>query len=92
VRHFVLCRCASVESGANEIRPRPEGRSLPALPADTVVTVDRDEPRQARGKGSPLGPRQSDAVADVEFRLDRLRQRLRDRFAVVLAAAFAHRQ
>jgi hypothetical protein len=62
------------------------------LLASPDIDLRRDEPRQARGKGSPLGPRQSDAVADVEFRLDRLRQRLRDRFAVVLAVAFAHRQ
>jgi hypothetical protein len=92
----VLIFCAGPRGGSAQDDLAPLIASilgeLPALPADTVVTVDRDEPRQARGKGSPLGPRQSDAVADVEFRLDRLRQRLRDRFAVVLAVAFAHRQ
>lgn len=62
---------------------------LPALPPRVRVRMDRAESR--REVATPLGPRESDPVADAEYRLDRLRQRLRDRCEFVLGIAFSHR-
>lgn len=63
---------------------------LPRLPERVLVHLDHDETR--RRIVSPLGAREPDPVADVEYRLDRLRTRLRDRCDVILGVAFTHRR
>src|SRR5439155_25725110 len=63
--------------------------TLPVLPGRVSVRLNRDEPSR---QVSSLGPGQSDPVATVEFRLDRLRRRLVDerKLDVVLGVAFGH--
>jgi hypothetical protein len=68
-----------------------EVRDLPVLPPRVLVWLSRDEPRRETRAGSPLGPPEPDPVAQVEHRLDRLRQKLRDRFEDVRGVAFSHR-
>jgi predicted Ser/Thr protein kinase len=87
----LLLLCAGkAPSARDDLGPMLESvvGSLPPLPGDMIIRLDRLEPH--RQTGSSLGPRETDPVADAEYRLDRLRQRLRDRFEVILGVAFSH--
>lgn len=63
--------------------------SLPVLPGNVVIHLNRDEP--TRQTTHSLGTRHVDPVAQVEFRLDQLRIRLREEVALIQGVAFSHR-
>ena len=88
---LLLCAGPPAEVAADlSLLIETELGKLPNLPPDTVVRLDRQETRHGRD-GSALGSRRSDPTSDVLHRLDRLRQRLRQRFPVLLGVAFSHR-
>ena len=61
--------------------------SLPRLPPKVMVRLTRDEPRR---ESSGFDQRTADPTAEVEVKLDHLRQRLRQRgIPVILGVAFA---
>ena len=62
--------------------------ALPKLPLKVTVWLNRDEPQR---QSSPFGLAKADPVAQVEAKLDLLRQRLRQkRIPVMVGVAFAH--
>jgi predicted Ser/Thr protein kinase len=64
---------------------------LPELPPGVLVWLTREEPRREAVRRVPMGPRAPDPVAEVEYHLDQLRQKLRGRFEVFRGVAFAHK-
>ena len=63
-------------AGAADSTPGSPGARLPPLPPTTLIWLGRDEPRR---QTTPLRSAEEDPVAAAEYKLDQLRQQLRDR-------------
>lgn len=88
---FLMCGRAEGPIGIADVADLVDARPWPALPAASVISMQRAEVKvlqTGRGLGVPQG--QLDPEGEVIARLDTLRRRLAARFGLVAGIAVAH--